>query len=100
MINPLLTAVLTLSIAKVASAEFRLEVEECPAGYVMRSHTTQSGLSVCTCNQQIVDLILCEEDQETLVIRVSERMGREGGRERGREGGREGDKVFLPCHSY
>ena len=79
MINPLLTAVLTLSIAKVASAEFRLEVEECPAGYVLRSHTTQNGLNVCTCNQQIVDLILCEEDQETLVIRVSER-GREGGK--------------------
>ena len=47
----------------------------CPAGYVLRSHVTQTGLSVCTCNEQIADLILCGDDQETLVIKVSSGEG-------------------------
>ena len=68
----------------------------CPAGYVLRPHSTQMGISVCTCNEEIRNLLLCEEDQETVVIRVGggRREGRrkEGGREGGWEGGREGGR--------
>ena len=65
------------------SANFTLETLICPAGYVLRPHTTQTGIRVCTCNEEIADLLLCEDDQETVVIRVSGR-GREGGREGGK----------------
>ena len=51
----------------------------CPAGYVLRSHVTQTGLGVCTCNEQIADLILCGDDQETLMIKVSSGEGEGGG---------------------
>ena len=55
---------------------FTLEALICPAGYVLRPHTTQTGVSVCTCNENIADILLCEEDQETVVIKVS--VEREG----------------------
>ena len=72
------------------SANFTLETLSCPAGYVLQPHTTQTGISVCTCNEEIADLLLCEDNQETVVIRVSGRV-REGRREGGREG--EGGRV-------
>ena len=77
------------------SAEFQLEVEVCPAGYVLRSHVTQTGLSVCTCNEQIADLILCGDDQDTLVIRVSSAEGEEG-----REGEGLGGQENSESHNY
>ena len=73
---------------QVESATFTLVALTCPAGYVLRPHTTLTGISVCTCNEEIRDIVLCEDDQETVVIRVCVEGGRDGGRERGREGGR------------
>ena len=70
---------------QVESANFDLEALTCPAGYVLRPHTTLTGISVCTCNEEIRDIVLCEDDQETVVIRVSVEGGRVGGRDRGRE---------------
>ena len=89
-----------LDWCQVEGAEFMLEVEMCPAGYVLRSHATQTGLSVCTCNEEIADLLLCEDDQQTVVVRVSsEREGREG-RERQREMDlSNGRPIFLLCLS-
>ena len=37
---------------------------------MLSQHTTQSGLSVCTCNEELADLLLCVDDQETVVVRV------------------------------
>ena len=65
-------------------ASFTLEALICPGGYVLQLHTSVTGISVCTCNEEISDVLLCKDDQETVVIRVCE-----GGREGGREGGLE-----------
>ena len=61
-------------------ASFTLEAFICPGGYVLQPHTSLTGISVCTCNEEISDVFLCKDDQETVVIRVCE-GGREGGRE-------------------
>ena len=62
------------------SASFTLEALICPAGYVLRPHATLTGISVCTCNEEIRDIVLCEDDQETVVIKVCVEGRREGGR--------------------
>ena len=61
---------------QVDPANFSLKALICPAGYVLRPHGTQTGVSVCTCN---ADILLCEDDQEfqTVVIKMS--VQREGG---------------------
>ena len=59
------------SFQQVDPTNFTLEALICPAGYVLRPHATQTGVSVCTCNEDIPDILLCEDDQETVVIRVS-----------------------------
>ena len=51
---------------------------------MLSQHTTQSGLSVCTCNEELADLLLCEDDQESVVIRVSWGIWGKGGGERER----------------
>ena len=56
---------------QVDPANFTLKALICPAGYVLRPHATQTGVSVCTCNEDIPDILLCEDDQETVVIKVS-----------------------------
>ena len=56
---------------QLVAATFILEALPCPAGYVLQAHTTQLGISVCTCNEEIADILLCQDDQETVVIRVS-----------------------------
>ena len=77
---------------QVESASFTLEALICPAGYVLRPHATLTGISVCTCNEEIRDIVLCEDDQETVVIKVCVEGGREGVREGGRGGGGEGGR--------
>ena len=74
-----------------------MEVLICPAGYVLRPHPTQTGISVCTCSEEIADLLLCEDDQETIVIRVRRerekgKEEKEGGTERKSEGGWRGSE--------
>ena len=49
------------------SASFVLEGQLCPAGYVLQ---TDSSLSVCVCNEDIEDVLLCKDDQDTIVIKV------------------------------
>ena len=49
------------------SATFVLEGQLCPAGYVLQ---TDSSLSVCVCNEDIEDVLLCKDDQDTVVIKV------------------------------
>ena len=56
---------------QVDPANFTLEALICPAGYVLRPHATQTGVSVCTCNEDIPDILLCKDDQETVIIEVS-----------------------------
>lgn len=50
------------------SASFVLEGQLCPGGYVLQS---DSSFSVCVCNEDIPDILLCKDDQETVVIKVN-----------------------------
>ena len=52
-------------------ARFTLEAVACPGGYVLRPTTVQTSLRVCTCNQDISEVVHCEDDQENVVIEVS-----------------------------
>ena len=56
---------------QVKSTNFTLEVLMCPAGYVMHQlqHADQT-LLVCECNHNEPNILLCVDDQETVVIRV------------------------------
>lgn len=49
------------------SAGFILEGRACPAGYILQ---TDDSPSVCICNDDISDVLLCKDDQETVVIKV------------------------------
>ena len=52
------------------SANFTLVGQVCPAGYVLRPQSSQRDISVCTCNEDISEVLSCEDDQETVVIKV------------------------------
>ena len=62
-----ITTMYITSIQGVESATFVLQGQLCPAGYVLR---TNSSLSVCVCNEDIEDVLLCKEDQDTIIIKV------------------------------
>ena len=42
--------------------------ELCPSGYVLRAGSSES---VCLCNEDIPEILLCKDDQDTIVIKVS-----------------------------
>ena len=52
----------------VESASFVLENQLCPAGYVLGP--SDSSMSVCSCNEDISEVLLCKDDQDTVVIKV------------------------------
>ena len=54
---------------QVEPTEFKLEVLMCPAGYVIHQHTDQA-LHLCECNHNEPNILLCEDDQETIFIKV------------------------------
>jgi hypothetical protein len=54
---------------EVGSASFVLEGVLCPAGYTLLTDSTKS--STCECDEDIPEVLLCKEDQETVVIKVS-----------------------------
>ena len=54
---------------QVSPTEFMLKVLMCPAGYVMYQHTKKT-LLVCECNHNEPNILLCEDDQETVIIKV------------------------------
>ena len=56
----------------VQPASFTLEVLPCPGGYTLQQHTSKTDIHVCTCNEEISEVLLCEEDQDTIVIEVTE----------------------------
>ena len=51
----------------MGSARLVLEGQLCPSGYVLQS---DSSLSVCVCNEDIPEVLLCKDDQDTVVIMV------------------------------
>jgi hypothetical protein len=52
---------------EVGSASFVLEGVLCPAGYTLLTDSTKS--STCECDEDIPEVLLCKEDQETVVIK-------------------------------
>ena len=45
---------------------------------MLRSHVSQTDLSVCTCNENIFEILLCEDDQDTVLIQVYIMIGNTG----------------------
>ena len=55
---------------QVESTNLTLEVLMCPAGYVIYQHKNQT-LRLCECNHNEPNILLCKDDQETVVIKVN-----------------------------
>ena len=53
------------------SATFVLVGELCPSGYVLQGGSSQS---VCLCNEDIPEILLCKDDQQTIVIEVGHKI--------------------------
>ena len=65
-------SVLCFYIQEVQPANFTLEVLSCPGGYILQQHTSLSEINICVCNEEMSEVLLCEEDQDTVVIEVVE----------------------------
>ena len=55
---------------QVEATDLTLEVLMCPAGYVAYQHKSQT-LYLCECNHNESNILLCKDDQETVVIKVN-----------------------------
>lgn len=56
---------------EVQPASFTLEILPCPGGYVLQQHTSKTDVNVCVCNEELSEVLLCEDDQDTVVIEVT-----------------------------
>ena len=65
------TQLYNLICMQVESTNFTLEVLMCPAGYVIHHNkNTNQNLLVCECNHNEPNILLCKDDQETVIMKV------------------------------
>ena len=57
----------TYPMQDVEPTRFVLVGEPCPSGYVLQG----GSHSMCLCNDDIPEILLCSDDQETVIIKVS-----------------------------
>ena len=60
---------------QVKQANFTLEALSCPGGYILEPQASEPDISVCTCNEFVPEVILCKDDQDTVIIQVKKRKG-------------------------
>ena len=60
---------------QVQPANFTLVAVLCPGGYIL--NFTQTDITVCVCNTDVSEVLICEDSQETVVIKVERLRERE-----------------------
>ena len=63
-------AVCPVDLFQVFNDSFDLYPLPCPGGYTLQPSPSTPGSVVCQCQDNVTRVILCEDDQDTVVIEV------------------------------